>query len=63
MADLIRSDIEKIERALNICVDDVGFEVTLNAGKNPWNLADENETWMNVRGRETQMTSFHHLCM
>ena len=42
MADLIRSDIEKIERALNICVDDVGFEVAFNAGKYPHRiLADE----------------------
>ena len=34
MADVIKSDIEKIERALNIRVDDVEIEVALNAGKN-----------------------------
>ena len=34
MADVIKSDIEKIERALNIRVEDVEIEVTLNAGKN-----------------------------
>jgi hypothetical protein len=33
MADVIKSDIEKIERALNIRVDDVEIEVALNAGK------------------------------
>ncbi|CAF3751097.1 unnamed protein product [Adineta steineri] len=31
MADVIKSDIEKIERALNIRVDDVEIEVALNA--------------------------------
>ncbi|UJR13361.1 hypothetical protein I4U23_000378 [Adineta vaga] len=31
MADVIRSDIEKIERALNIRVDDVEIEVAINA--------------------------------
>jgi hypothetical protein len=35
MADVIKSDIEKIERALNIRVDDVEIEVALNAGKYP----------------------------
>lgn len=33
MADVIKSDIEKIERALNIRVEDVEIEVALNAGK------------------------------
>ncbi|CAF4121595.1 unnamed protein product, partial [Rotaria sordida] len=31
MADVIKNDIEKIERALNIRVDDVEIEVALNA--------------------------------
>jgi len=35
MADVIKSDIEKIERALNIRVDDMEIEVALNAGKYP----------------------------
>jgi hypothetical protein len=33
MADVIKSDIEKIERALNIRVEDVEIEIALNAGK------------------------------
>ncbi len=33
MADVIKSDIEKIERALNIRVDDVEIQTALNAGK------------------------------
>ena len=33
MADVIKSDIEKIERALNIRVEDVEIEVALNAGQ------------------------------
>ena len=31
MSDVIRKDIEKIERALNIRVEDVEIEVALNA--------------------------------
>ncbi|CAF4998704.1 unnamed protein product, partial [Rotaria sp. Silwood1] len=30
MNDLIKSDIEKIEQALNICIDDVGIDIQLN---------------------------------
>ena len=33
MADGIKSDIEKIERALNIRVEDVEIELALNAGQ------------------------------
>jgi hypothetical protein len=33
MADVFKSDIEKIERALTIRVDDVEIEVALNASK------------------------------
>ncbi|CAF1008279.1 unnamed protein product [Rotaria sp. Silwood1] len=32
MNDLIKSDIEKIEQALNICIDDVGIDIQLNDG-------------------------------
>lgn len=31
MSDLIKDDIEKIERALNICLDDIQFESTFNS--------------------------------
>ena len=35
MADLIKNDIEKIERALNIRLDDPAIELPWNTGNHP----------------------------
>ena len=35
MVGLIKNDIEKIERALNIRLDDPGIELTWNTGNHP----------------------------
>jgi len=44
MSDVIRKDIEKIERALNIRVEDVEIEVALNASRTEFFSIDDRKS-------------------